>query len=219
MKYILTIMLLFLLAASAQGATLVDSVSFGIDDVFCVTTAIDLTQVYIAPGKDENTSRDAGFRFRSFLIPHGVTIDSAFISAYAWYSNSTTTCSWVVYFEDTASADTFSTGADFQARAVTTAHVEWNPDAWTGDTRYVSPDISDVLQEVVDRADYDSLDNVVLFIKDNSSTYSATRYISAYETSASQAVQLTVYYTAGGSAPADTTNTRYRNVRVCGGKI
>jgi hypothetical protein len=211
MKYILTIILL-LLAASAWPVTVADTVKYGIDDVAIMDdTGCDRTYGFIAPGDAGPGSRDGGYRFRLFPVPAGATIDSAYPYFWSPYANGSDTCRWLLYFEDTASADTFSTGANAASRNLTSS-VAWLPDDWSGDTRYRGPDLKTILQHVIDRADYDSANNVVMFMKNNGSTYEAYRYTGAYEAGAGQAAYMTVYYTEGGSAPVDTANSLYRKV-------
>jgi hypothetical protein len=213
MKYILTIMLL-LLAASAGAVTLVDTVKYSIDDVQVTTygadTLMNRTAGYYALGNNGPELASGGFRFRGFRVPHGATIDSAFPSFYAYFNAATDTCRLNCYFEDTASADTFfTTGPNFFARNRTAA-VAWLPDDWSGDTRYRGPDLKTILQHVIDRADYDSLNSIVLFVQNNASSFEAKRVVQSYDGGIGGAVILTVYYTAGGSAPADTANSLYR---------
>jgi hypothetical protein len=213
MKYILTIILL-LLAVSAGAVTIVDTIKYSIDDVqvtvYGADTLMNRTANYCILGNLGPESVSGGFRFRGFRVPHGATIDSVFPSFYA-YSNATNdTCRLNLYFEDTASADTFlTTGPNFCARNRTAA-VAWLPDDWSGDTRYRGPDLKTILQHVIDRADYDSLNSIVLFVQNNASSSEAKRYVSNYDNGIAGAVILTVYYTAGGSAPADTANSLYR---------
>lgn len=83
-------------------------------------------------------------------IPQGATITSAIIE----FTAATTQSSNVVvniFGEDSDNPTIPVSRSDFYARPRTTAVVNWAPAAWTNGETYYSPDISTVIQEIVDR--------------------------------------------------------------------
>jgi hypothetical protein len=119
---------------------------------------------------------DCGIRFRNVTVPSGATISKAWITFTASEARSETTINLTIDGEDNASPAVFSTVADFNGRVRTTASVSWNNvAAWSIDVEYDSPEIKTVVQEIVDLDAWDSGDNMVIFINDNSSTLNAYR--------------------------------------------
>ena len=101
-----------------------------------------------------------GVQFSSIVIPPGATISNAYIQFTATAENDSSASDLTVAISgnDVASADEFVNGvtnADITDRSETTSSVKWTMSAWIndGDT-YVTPDISAVVQEIVNRADW-----------------------------------------------------------------
>jgi len=135
-------------------------------------------------------------RFTTCPIPDGATIDSVFV---AFQSDEGTwgTCSTIVVFEDTADATTFSDSADFANRHWTTAVDSVpvpNADAYV---RYEIKIKKEVLQEVIDRADWEENNDIALrTYKLSIGVYS--HKILAYDYSTTLCSVIRVYYTTGG---------------------
>ena len=72
--------------------------------------------------------------------------------------------------ENTDNSATFSSTAfGITGRPVTTESVAWSPGAWTNGVEYQSPDLSALVQEVVDRAGW-AEGNSLAFIIDGTGT-------------------------------------------------
>jgi hypothetical protein len=135
----------------------------------------------------------AGIRFRNITIPKSATILTAKITLQASQSKSGDTCKVRIKGEATDNATTFSTYADFVGRGVTTAYVDWTLAAWTADTDYDSPEIKTIIQEIVNRAGWASLNSLVLFLVDNGSTDAlAWRTAKQYDYSTTLCARLTI---------------------------
>ncbi|MDH5411778.1 MAG: M12 family metallo-peptidase, partial [Alphaproteobacteria bacterium] len=93
-----------------------------------------------------------GLRFQNLNIPVGMRIDSAYLEFEAADIGSDVT-SIQIKAEASDNAAPFSaTAFDVTGRPATTASVQWNPPAWgTVSEKHYSPDISAIIQEVVDR--------------------------------------------------------------------
>lgn len=118
---------------------------------------------------------NCGMRFTTVPLPAGCTIDSASISVYLWFSNTYDDPNLDIYCEDADSAATFGTSSPNRPmdRAKTTAYTLWRADNLGAAGWKVSPDISDPVQEVIDRASWAS-GNALAVITDDLGTYSFT---------------------------------------------
>lgn len=158
-------------------------------------TTINLTAVQEDLG-NPGTSRKLGFRFGSVTVPQGKTIFSAFIwfkSGGGTYSTTTVNLRFVGDAEDNAAV--FSTHADFAARPLTSATVDWSSiGTWAANTLYSSPDLATIVQEIVNRGGWASGNALTIFANDNSSSVGAFRDCMMYDSSAGVAAYLVITY-------------------------
>ena len=152
-----------------------------------------------------------GLRFLNVTIPNAETIVTAYLTIKCPYAKAGTTVNSVIIGEDTDSALTFSTTANYQARRgtivggannnnITTASVNWNAiPAWTADVDYNSPEIKTIIQEIVDRGGWSSGNDLVLFWDDHgdNSTHDTDvrRYGYGYFASSANCAKLHIEYT------------------------
>jgi hypothetical protein len=110
----------------------------------------------------------SGIRFVDVAVPRGAAITIASLQICAQGSGGTgTDCSSVVRGEASDDAATFSTAADFDAREMTAASVQWEAmPPWTASTWYTAPDLSAVVQEIVDRPGWEDGNALVLVWED-----------------------------------------------------
>lgn len=142
------------------------------------------TTVQIGPNNNE-----IGFRFET-TIPQGVTIDAGATLTLTAAANQSSGCTATIWGEDVDDP------ADFSARAVptanrTTASVQWEPPAWSTDENgadTTSPDISAILQELVDRPGFSG--NLVLTV--DRTAESGGRTAHTYDADPAKAAQLDV---------------------------
>ena len=106
-----------------------------------------------------------GMRFRNLYIPRGATIDSAFIIVYSHEDKTAEdVAALTIYAEASDHAATFTEDALIDARPATTAMVDWTvAEAWTLWEPYRTPDLKDVVQEIVDRDGW-SIGNAIAFV-------------------------------------------------------
>ena len=114
------------------------------------------------------TNQVVGIRFNEVGIPYGATILSAYVQFQADESTSEAT-SLTVEGEDIDRAPSFTDSAwDISSRARTTASVPWSPPPWPTkgeagpDQR--TPDLSSVIQEIVDRIGWSDGNSLVIII-------------------------------------------------------
>jgi len=120
-------------------------------------------------------------RFASVDIPQGSVIKSAYMRFTAYASHSTVSANTTIYFngEDDAVAPT--SAAEFSALSLG-ALVAWGgiPE-WVDGTQYDTPDITCLLQEIIDRAGFISGNAVMAIVNDNESADLAGRSASAID--------------------------------------
>jgi len=169
----------------------------GTDDAEVIpsTTTINTGGISIKMGNNAGVPYDAGFRFQNILIPRGTTISNAYITFTPFVNQSGTTCNLTIEGEDADNASAFSTYGDFIGRTKTTASVAWdNISAWAAGVTEDTPDLTDIIQEIVDRSGFAYGNAIVIFLSDNSSSSSAFRESDAYDGTPSDAAVLTIEY-------------------------
>ena len=107
----------------------------------------------------------AGLRFRHIAVPPGARIDSAYIRVWSHESKTAEdVAELTIYCDDTDDAETFTEDALIDARPSTTATVDWTVDEeWGLWTPHTSPDLSALVQEIVDRSGW-SAGNSIAFV-------------------------------------------------------
>ena len=180
----------------------------------------------------------AGIRFTGVTIPAGATITSAYISIEAVGNYSLTTVNSYITGDKENNPATFSTLADYQARRGTvvggannnynTVQVAWNSiGSWTTDTWYNSPDISTIIQELVN-AHAPTNEAIALFWDDHNggSTATANTYRRSYtfeQTGHVSGAKLHIEYklppvtTQGAGSVTNTTALGNGNITDLGG--
>ena len=106
-------------------------------------------------------------RFENVAIPRGATIVTAYIRMRAANTDSGTGCHINIYGNDIG--DATAPGSEYNALALTDALVEWNPEAFSWGSWYNSPELKTILQEIVDRSDFEDGSSVLLTGKNDSS--------------------------------------------------
>lgn len=149
-----------------------------------------------------------GIRFQNVAIPSGATIHSAYLEFSANASNEQTT-NLLIEGEASDDAAPFTAAADnLKNRIATTNTVSWdNVQAWTAGQTYPTPDISAVVQEIVDRSGW-SKGNSMVFRFTGVGTSENKRDICACDASSSTAPKLHVVF---GNDPDATRYYGYFN--------
>ena len=144
-----------------------------------------------------------GLTFSNVAIPQGATITSAYLQLDARGNDSAIGVNSYISAENVDnSTNGWSTETDFESRYAnrTAGNVTWdNIGSWVAGTWYTSPDISSVVQTIVNRPGWVSGNNLSLFWEDFSNqsaqTNSTMRRPVSYEGGASKAAILVVNYT------------------------
>lgn len=136
-------------------------------------------------------------RFTNVQIPTGSTITNAILrfTSNGNYSSNTVNAKISAVAADNPSAPTTYSGAEDATR--TTASVNWDSiGAWTTDNTYDSPDISNVIQEIINRSGWAQGNAMLVYTEDNGSTATASNYRRGYSVDGdpAKAPQLIVQY-------------------------
>ncbi|MFH1532365.1 MAG: polysaccharide deacetylase family protein [Pseudomonadota bacterium] len=135
-----------------------------------------------------------GLRFTGVQVPQGATITAAWIRFQVDESSADAT-SLLIHAHDVDNGPAFTTTSkNLSTRPKTTSQVPWAPGSWlTPGLTQETPDLSLVLQEIVDRGGW-SAGNAMVFLV----TGTGRRVAESYEGSAAGAALLHLEYTAPG---------------------
>jgi len=148
---------------------------------------------------EDSANQTVGLRFNHLDIPPGAIITNAYIQFQADETHSGST-SLMVWGEAIDNAPTFNkTKRNISSRTKTATGVSWSPPSWSTagasgpDQR--TPDISSVIQQIVNRPGWASGNSLVIII-----TGSGERVAESYDGMPAAAPLLHVEYTSGPSA-------------------
>ncbi|MBI2891215.1 MAG: LamG domain-containing protein, partial [Nitrospirae bacterium] len=153
------------------------------------TGAVNRTSADLELTTDTGVVQQVGMRFLSVPIPQGAAITSAYVEFETDETGSTTT-NLTFNGEAADSAAAFTSGAyNISSRTKTTASVAWNSvPAWsTLGEKHQSPDLTSIVQEIVNRSGWASGNNIVMIV-----TGTGTRTAEAYEVDVNGAPLLVV---------------------------
>ncbi len=152
----------------------------------------------------DSSDQEIGIRFQNVDIPYGATITDAYIEFECDEATSGAT-SIVFYGEDADNAAQFDgTSYEVTNKEKTTTSVQWNSmPAWVVDTKYQSPDLSTIVQEISDRNGW-SANNSMVFIVNGS----GTRTAESFDGEDTAAPLLIVNYTTGKGIVPTTDGAR-----------
>lgn len=154
---------------------------------------------------------DSAVRFRNVTIPQGASIISAVLTFVPSITSGDTTLI-TIKGEDEDTSEIYSTGANLHHRLLgtdppnfngpTTAYIDWSATGtWTAGTPVDSPDISTVIQEIVNRPGWASGNDLSVFLYDNDSLGGYLRYIASFDHASYAAPSLAVTFSPSAEAP------------------
>ena len=195
---------------SSGGCTVAQaqaSISVGSDDVEQRTNGdMTFTSSDLELPKDGSNEQIVGLRFRNLLIPQGATVTNAKIT-FEIDEYKTGSVSMQIEGESTATPASFSAAPyNLRDRSKTAAKVDWNalptPNV---NEKMVTPDISPIIQEIIDYADWSTGNNMVLFLSKKSGSY--TRTVESYDGEPTEAPRLEIAYRVDGSTTGSGSGT------------
>ncbi len=140
-----------------------------------------------------------GLRFNNTAIPQGAIITKAYIQ-FTVDEKSTASCNLMIQGEASGNSLTFvNTQNNVSQRPKTTTNVTWVPAKWNtvgaSGTAQQTPDIKNIIQEIVNRSDYQSIGNLTFIF-----TGTGKRVAESYEGSSTKAALLHVEYLSAKSS-------------------
>jgi hypothetical protein len=190
-------------ASSVSAETLSVSINHGYDDVeekekggsiYFNSSDLEL----VKDNYNKQKKQTVGLRFNNINLPQGTSISSAYIE-------------FTVDETDSKSIDLKITGHavddappfnyspyyyhryDVSSRLRTSARVDWQPEAWsTIGEKKQTPDLTDIVQEIVDRPGWLANNSMVIII--NNDKGKSKRVADSYDGSVSRAPKLVIVY-------------------------
>lgn len=146
-----------------------------------------------------------GVRFRNVTIPVGATITGAFLVLTPPSTTDLESPVTDVYGELNATPSAFTTYANYAGRARTTNYVAWTLPLFSAAIPVYSPDIADVVQEIVDLVGWASGNDMVIFCEYVQPPRGGFRYAASWDSPTYDEPTLVIYYTT--SEPTGRTST------------
>jgi hypothetical protein len=181
-------------AARSGPATATFQIADGSDDVNEDGTTFTASGAGVWLGTGASTSASVtGLRFRGLSLPRNATIVSARLEVYS-RQQQWQTLAFAIRGESSGNSAAFSTSSRPSARAATTqvvnhnSNVQWLPGTW-----YPLNDMTAVVQEIVNRADWQAGNALSVVIRGTGGAY-ARKFVGGYEDGSAQAVRLVVTY-------------------------
>jgi hypothetical protein len=152
----------------------------------------------------------SGFRFQNVSIPQGATIQNAYLS-FTVNGHYATALTLSILGQNSGNASSFSSADRPEDRPTTSASVPWSvqaADVWELGYERNTPDISSILQEIVDRSDWAAGNSLVIIVKDQGDEGGKHRRVMGFErpttTYNGHVAELVVTFGGSGGGPYPT---------------
>ncbi len=154
----------------------------------------------------------AGVRFRNVSVPQGANIISAKLRFRA-EDDDDKSLTVRIYGENSDNATVF-TGSygTIKDRTKTSAYVDWAPSDWNRDSTYESPDISNIVQQIVNRSGWFANSSMVLLIDPMSSNEGRRFY--SHDDNPGKAAQLEITYDGAATDESLLVGLRFQGVGI-----
>lgn len=157
-------------------------------------------------GNPGSVTRNIGYRFTDITVPQGATITAAKITftapspLFQSYPQSINIKIQGIA-EDNTSEFVASPESSARTRTKTTASVTWSGNvSETANATFDTPDIKDIVQEIISRAGWSSGNAMAFFLSDNGSSSGKYLEITEYSESTTKAALLTIEYSSSPSS-------------------
>jgi len=185
-------------AVSGGAITVERQVSASADDGYaCDGVSQDLDADYLRVGSSGEIPLPyhvSGMVFRNINVPQGAEIISAHLSIRSYDSHLTEIVYGKIEAEATDDAAGFGPSRHIASLSTTGAGIIWDiEDPWSADTWYTSPDISSVIQEVVDRQGW-SANNALSILYGTRQRLGGSRCFCSYDRGGTYAPKLQITY-------------------------
>jgi len=175
------------------------------DDSVRTSSGIDLIGTTITFGNWSGYYHSY-LRFPNITIDKDATITSAKITFVSYNDRATANTNVLISAHASDNSVAPTTYAAFDALSLSTANVEWNNiEAWVASSSYDTPDITSIIQEIVNRDGWTSGNALGILIRDNGSSTSLRQPLS-YDHGSSYPV-LTIISSAPGTTTSEGDGT------------
>ena len=173
---------------------LVMPITEGADDAVEIGGALNVTNT-ILPISQGTSIVQTGLRYQDIAIPQGATITRAFLRLTSALVNSDETAIHI-YGQLDANAVAFNASNPISTRTRTTEFTAWESDNEFGFTNEVhnSPDISAVIQAIVDQTNWCGGNDLAILLDTQSTSGSSARQTFSFESGTGQVPQLVIEY-------------------------
>ncbi|MBI2617784.1 hypothetical protein HYW55_06635 [Candidatus Gottesmanbacteria bacterium] len=156
------------------------------------TLSSSLKTIWLGTGST-TTASYTGLRFQNISIPKGAKILSAKFEVYSptspWIS-----MSFTIRGDNIGNSPIFTNTNKPSQRALTQSKVNHSSNSkWTANTWYSFGDISPIIQEIVNKSDWNSGNNLSLILKGTGAKF-GRKFVTSFDGSASLAPKLTINY-------------------------
>lgn len=136
-----------------------------------------------------------GVRFVNVNIPQGAVIARAYLRLTSKQAQAGDTCKVKMYGNDADNAVAPTNYTQAEALVLTSSLTSWNPvPHFDLSSKYQTPDITSIVQEIVNRPGWSSGNALQILVKDDISTSGAYRYIRSIDYDPSDKAELVVYW-------------------------
>lgn len=190
-------------------STTVLQVKSSTDDVNEDGNSFQPTQNTLWIGNSQSrTASWTGMRFSNVQIPRNAVIKSAKLSLYSpqqqWI-----TMKFTAYADTTANSAAFTSSSKPSQRTLTAnsvpyqSNTKWNANSW-----YVLNEMKTVVQEVINRSDWQPGNNLSVLLKGTGASW-GRKFVQSYDQDPSNAPKLSITYTSGivDNTPTPTTTS------------
>jgi Peptidase family C25/Propeptide_C25 len=190
-------------SVSAGAITVERQVSASQDDGYTSDeSSQDLDADYLTVGSSADTAPPycmAGMVFRNINVPPGAEIISAHLKICAYDDHLNDVVYGAIQAEAADDADAFGQFRSIGLLSRTQASVNWDiVEPWTAQTWYESPDIANVIQEVVNRSGW-TTGSAVAILYSTRQRQGGYRYFCSYDRGGDYAPKLDITYAVDGT--------------------
>ena len=178
----------------ASVITFTAQISASANDVNQDGSSLNLNSTTLWLGNAASTTSSyTALRFTNLNIPPGATINSARLQVYA-SQNSWISLNMTLAAEATGNSAAFSAGSPPAQRLLTSQQVSHNSNTqWLANTWYTLDEMGPVIQEVINRPDWQSGNHLAIIVRGSGSAW-ARKFISTFDGSATNAPKLMLNY-------------------------
>jgi hypothetical protein len=159
---------------------------------------------YVYFGNNGDIAVSAAVRFTSVSIPKNSTVSYAYLKQVAYWDVTNDTRLKVAGIDED-NTTTFSSTP--MGRTQTTAKVDWDMVSQTADATYTSPNLKDIVEEIVGRSGWASGNAMGFLLNDDGSDNGAYSAPYGYDDDPAKAFLLEITYTAPGSTSTTSSTS------------